>query len=427
MQVGHEASVFGSQVRSIIRLSGIWLKSAILYWESPTWSSALALLVYMLFALGQGDVWHVSRYPFYNYLADAFLHGQLALRLIPPDTHDLSLFNGHLYLYWGPLPAIVLMPLVALFGVQVSDIIPTLVIAALNVMLVACVLRQACRRRVIDLSAVQRGLLVLFFALGTVHLTLAPYGRVWFTGQLVGFLCVAMAYLAALTLRGTAAFAATGCGIAAALLARNHLVFAGLWPGCYLLSEQGFAKPARLAGRVLAGMVPVLVAVAALGLYNRLRFGSIFDAGLAYHQMAEIFVQDYRRYGAFNLHYVPTNLFYQYVAYPFPFRPTSPFGGSLFLLSPPFFGALWAIRIGRPRWSVWALVATILLVAAPILLLMGTGWVQFGPRYTLDFTLPLLLLTALGISRWPNRLVAVLTAIAIVQYVIGTIYLGRFM
>jgi hypothetical protein len=72
-------------------------------------------------------------------------------------------------------------------------------------------------------------------------------------------------------------------------------------------------------------------------------------------------------------------------------------------------------------------VATILLVATPILLLMGTGWVQFGPRYTLDFTLPLLLLTALGISRWPNWLVAVLTATAIVHYVIGTLYLGGFM
>lgn len=69
------------------------------------------------------------------------------------------------------------------------------------------------------------------------------------------------------------------------------------------------------------------------------------------------------------------------------------------------------------------LAATILLVAIPILLLMGTGFVQFGPRYTLDFTIPLLLLTALGARRWPIWLLMVLTVAAVAQYVTGTLWL----
>ena len=85
----------------------------------------------------------------------------------------------------------------------------------------------------------------------------------------------------------------------------------------------------------------------------------------------------------------------------------------------------WGAIVGRPRWSVAALAGSMLLVAIPILLLMGTGWLQFGPRYTLDFTVPLLLLTAIGIRRVPLPLMVLLTAIAVLQYAAGTLLLGR--
>lgn len=131
--------------------------------------------------------------------------------------------------------------------------------------------------------------------------------------------------------------------------------------------------------------------------------------GIAYHQMAGFFRANYDRYGYFNLHYVPINLYYQYIFYPLPLRVESAMGGSLFLLSPLFLGALAAFWKPRFRWAVWALLSSIIITNIPILLLMGTGWVQYGPRYTLDFTVPLLLLIALGIERWKNFVAIVLT------------------
>jgi hypothetical protein len=395
-------------------------------WEHPLWSALLALLVYGGLTSLHSPIWRFSAFPYYNYLADAFLHGRLDLRLIPPATHDLSLFQGRYYLYWSPLPALVLAPFVALFGVQFSDIAFTVALGALDVLLVALVLRHACVRRVIRLSRLQRSLLVLFFAFGTVHITLAPYGRVWFTGQLIGFGCVALAYLAALSRGGRTAFALTGLALAGALLTRNHLVLAGLWPACYLLHRHRAVGWRRLASYALAGSLPILVAIWLLGAYNWARFGSLFENGIAYHQMALNFASDFQRYGAFSLHYLPTNLFYQYVAYPFPLHATTFIGASLFLLSPVFFAAFWGIAAARQRWSAWALAATVLLTDIPILLLMGTGWIQFGPRYTLDFTVPLLLLTALGVRRWPTWVLALLTALSIVQYLIGALYFGQF-
>ena len=142
--------------------------------------------------------------------------------------------------------------------------------------------------------------------------------------------------------------------------------------------------------------------------------------------MDKAFVSDFHQYGYFNLHFFPINVIYQYVFYPFPIRSTTPMGGSLFLLSPVFFGAFWAVIKGRPRWSVAALSGSIFLTATPILLLMGTGWKQFGPRYTLDFTVPLLLLTAIGIRKWPSWLLGACTFVAIAQYTVGTFWFGVF-
>lgn len=402
-----------------------WLHHAALIWESPLTATILALLAYAFMTALTGPLFAHSSFAYYNYLADAFLHGQLHLRVMPPIGLDLSKYQDRYYLYWAPLPAVLLMPFVALFGVQFSDVAFTVVIAALNVGLVALLLRRACQRGVIALSPLQRGILVLFFAFGTVHLTLAPYGRVWFTGQLIAFMCIALAYLATLTQRGWAAFALTGLALAGAMLTRNHLVLTGIWPACYLIYQHWSERWRKLIGYALAGVLPIVAGVALLGLYDWLRFGDAFANGIAYHQMHTVFASDYQKYGAFNLHYLPINVFYQYIAYPFPIRESTFEGGSLFLLSPVFFGMFWGLAAGRPRWSAWALFATIMVVNIPILLLMGTGWFQFGPRYTLDFTVPLLLLTAMGVRRWPAWLLALLTVISIVSYVIGTLYLGQ--
>jgi hypothetical protein len=123
------------------------------------------------------------------------------------------------------------------------------------------------------------------------------------------------------------------------------------------------------------------------------------------------------------VHYLPTNLYYQYIAYPLPLSNNTFYGGSLFLLTPVFFAAWVGGLVMRPRWSMWALVGSIVLVSIPILLLMGTGWVQFGPRYTLDFTVPLLLLTAAGLRRCPIRLLFLLTIISMAHYLLGIGYL----
>lgn len=393
-------------------------------WERP-WSAAFfALILYGLLATARGGVLAASVVPYYNYLADAFLHGQLNFRLIPPTIHDLVQYQGSLYPYWGPLPAVLMMPLVLIGGVGVSDILFTVVIAALNVALVAAVLRAAQRRGLLNLTSFTRGMLVLFFAVGTVHLVLAPMGRVWFTGQLVGFLFVGLAYWAALALRGWKAFLLAGAAMACVVATRNHMLLVGIFPAWYLLREHWGLRWKQLIKLCLLAALPILLMLALLGWYNWARFGNPLEVGLPYHNMAANFWLEYDRYGAFNLHYLPINFYYQYIFYPFPFRTLSTMGGSLFLLSPLFFAALWALWKDRRSTVTWALLVAIVAVDIPILLLMGTGWMQFGPRYSLDFTMPLLLLTGMGMRDWRGRLIALLVAVSAIQYFAGFIFLS---
>jgi hypothetical protein len=62
-------------------------------WERPVSSALFAFAIYCLFSMTKGSIWRLSEFPYFNYLADAFLHGQLSLRTIPVRTADLSYFN----------------------------------------------------------------------------------------------------------------------------------------------------------------------------------------------------------------------------------------------------------------------------------------------------------------------------------------------
>jgi len=396
--------------------------------NSPINFFFFSIITYLLLAIiGNISFCNTSGLHYFNYLADAFLHGQFHFRLNPPTLHDLILFDNKIYAYWPPFPAILLMPFVALFGVNFSDILFTLILGSINVSLFFVLLRELNKKNIISLDKIKQGLLVLFFAFGTVYATMVPLGRVWFTSSVVSIFCILIAYIATVKYEGYWAFLLTGIAISAAFTTRMHLFLIGIWPAWYLLSKNWKLPKLKLIKLILIGLLPLLISGLLMFYYNYARFGSIWDLGYAYHNMGEIFRADYMKYGGFNIHYVPINIYYQYIAYPFLMKDMSNFfmGGSLFLLSPVFFAVFSAFKDKDRKLSNLVLLITIFITNIPILLLMGTGYVQFGPRYTLDFIVPLLILTATGIKYWNNRILFILTLLSVFQYLVGTFLLMR--
>jgi hypothetical protein len=401
------------------------LNFIIVLFESPISAGIISFFVYAIFAAQRGPITGASSSPYFNYLADAFLHGQLSLRLLPANLHDLDLFNGHYFMYWPPFPAVVLMPFVAIFGVGFSDIFLTLALGALNVILLAYTFRIVDKLNIISMDTSARGSLTIFFAFGTVHLLLSSLGIVWFTSQVIAFLCSILVFLAAIRLKGYPAFFFTGLALGCATLTRNQLIFLGIWPAYFLFQSNRSLSAKKMIAHFFVAALPIVAAVVINGLYNYFRFGNVMEYGISFQNFGSFFEPDFLKYGPFSIHYLATNLFYNFVFYPFPTSAATLMGGSLFLLSPLFFASFWAFKDGNLRKSVVVLWLSIIAVSIPILLNIGTGWKTFGPRYTLDFTFPLLMLTAIGIRNWPKWVSFLLILISIAQYVIGTLYFIR--
>lgn len=394
------------------------LRTMVAQLAKPWVAGALALVVYLLRACLSPNGLHVTDNAYFNYLADAFLHGQLALRQLPDGHRDLSFYQGQAYLYWPPFPALLVVPLVALFGVGVSDVVYTAVIAAVTVSLLARLLETLDAIGIAPLTVERRAVLVITLAFGSVVLILAPVGTVWFTGQLVGWGCALLAAVAALTGRGRWGYFLTGLALACAMLTRVSLVFNGIWLAYWLLRRDW--KQPRYARLVAWGLAPLVAAGLWLAWYNWARFGSPADMGLAYHNVNPFFRADFEHYGVFNPHYLPTNLKFQFVAYSVFDHKQRWFGSGLFWMTPVLLGAFSGIRQGWRDPLVWMLLLSCAVIYIPIGLLMGTGWVTFGPRYLLDLMVPLVVMTARGIRHWRLEVLAVLLIVSCATYLYGS-------
>jgi hypothetical protein len=195
----------------------------------PRIATLVALVVYLLRASISPDGFRYTNYAYFNYLADAFLNGQLNFRLPTVGTLDLVFFADKIYIYSPPFPAIVVMPLVALLGVTVSDVLYNVILAAFSIGALAKLLAILDERDIAPLSAERRAILLLSLAFGSVILILAPVGSVWFTAQLVGWNCVLLATIAALVRPDRSGYFLTGLALACALATRNGLIFNGIW------------------------------------------------------------------------------------------------------------------------------------------------------------------------------------------------------
>jgi len=405
------------------------IKRIVYLFTSPVFTFFITLLVYSILSnIRYTSIFDQSPYPYFNYLADAYIHGQFHFRLEPPSLHDLIVLNDKIYAYWPPFPAIILMPFVAIFGVNFSDVLFNIILGSVNAALFSILLNELNKKNIISIDQIKHALLVIFFAFGTVYITVVPLGKVWFTSHVVSIFCVLLMFISSVKYEGAKAFIFTGIAISAAFATRMHLFLLGIWPAWYLLSKNWYKSSKKTITLTILGLAPPLITGFLIFYYNYVRFGSIFDLGYSFHNMSFFFREDFLKYGGFNLHYIPINIYYQYIAYPFILKNLENIfmGGSLFLLSPLFFGVFWSLKDLRKKISNLMLLFTIFITNIPILLLMGTGWEQFGPRYTLDFIVPLMILTAIGIKDWKNLTVFLLSLISIIQYLIGVYLLFSY-
>ncbi|HEX8909593.1 MAG TPA: hypothetical protein VF805_10340 [Anaeromyxobacteraceae bacterium] len=358
-----------------------------------------SLLVLGVFSLGHHRPSHA---PHFMYQADAWLHGQLELRLPPPDLNDWARVGDRWYVSFPPGPALLMLPLVALRGLALDDVSFTVLFAALNVLLLFRVLERLRMTGESDRTRGEDAALALLFAFGTVAFSCSIRGEVWFTAEVLGVTATCLYLLAA---HRAARPLLAGVAWSFAAITRTPLVFTALFFAAEVIAGGGrlgeavrrretWRDPARWRKVALfaAGAAPLLLLA---GWANWARFGSPLDFGHAHFWNNRVNAE-IRQHGLFSFHYLEKQLRAAFTRLPrleggrLTYHPD----GMSLLFTTPLFLLLLGPRL-RPRLGA-ALWLTVAATALPGFLYQNTGYVQFGYRFSLDYTPYLFLLLALG-------------------------------
>lgn len=375
----------------------------------PAFIFLVVYAFYLLSADGplDGSAHHV-------YLAQAMLNGtfDLASAGLPDSYNDVIPVGESTYIPFPPGPAILLLPLVAIFGTDVPQGHVAVFLGAANVCLFWYLLG------LLRVSGVTKGLMVPFFAIGTVHYYAAATGGVWHYNHVVAVFFLLLAII--LLLRRAPLFL-TAAALGFAVISRGPTLMAVpffLWYVYYqreqVLSFRGLLNRAWLKDVALfaSGLVPFGIL---LLFYNFARFDNAFDSG--YQAVYESYVNrdvaysyyrlqfpDASHFNLFDIRNVPLHIHALFLMPPdlFPdwsvIRP-SRYGLSVVFTSPAFIYAFFVRRETPLKAASWIAIA---LVSVPLFLHYSQGWWQYGYRFLLDFIPFLLILTALGFDDHPS-------------------------
>ena len=384
----------------------------------------LFLLIYSASNLSNID--RPSVFNHYAYLADALNHGRAYVDSTS-IVHDVARYKGKIYICHNPLPAVLMMPFVLIYGTQFNDILFTIILGALNCSLVfSMILRLNNVLKKFKFSRQFAFFLTILFGVGTVHWYVAARGTSWHTANITALFFLLLAINEAL---GKRRYLLMGIFAGLAVTARPSVFWA--FPFFVTLGVSDFLLKKKIKEfflQMTIYVLPYVVLGILTGLWNYIRFGNPLDFGFAYLNHAPNLKEDLKNYGTLNLHFLPINMKIAFLEgfrkiKMFPFFISKPEGMAIEYTSPfflYFFAPLiyWLLKPLRKSQSpiartllkpfnentpafpfkadivIGSIIAAV-CTAFSLLLYFNTGWVQFGYRYVLDYIPFLLILVAL--------------------------------
>jgi hypothetical protein len=296
------------------------------------------------------------------------------------------------YMSFPPFPSLLMMPSALISGRDGNDVIPTLLIAALILPLTLLLLRRLAEAGLSQRSVRDDLWLVAVLAFGSVLFFSAVQGKVWYTAHVVG---VALALVYAWASIEAKRPIIAGLALGAAALTRTPMAF--MFP-LFALEAWRMANGDRqlLVRSLLKFGAPVIGFAIAGMIYNYVRFGSPTEFGHTYLEVRQ--APQIEQWGLMSYHYLSRNLTVAFTLLPeLPGRaPWLQIGGhglALWFTTPILLYLLWPRDKPALHRTLWITVA---FVALPSLLYQNSGWVQFGYRFSLDYTVFLLMLLAIG-------------------------------
>jgi hypothetical protein len=362
--------------------------------------------------------------PFNNFvrLADAFLHGRLYLTQ-NVSWLELAPFQGKYYVVPPPFPAILILPVVALFGKTTNQTLISIFFGALNVSLAFLAARAISKNRSVQIWT------AFMFGFGTIHWWIANAGGVWTFSHTVSATMLFIAIL--LTLYKYHPFFA-GVLLGASYWSRLPTIlslpfFISMYSEEWITQEKTRGLFKRISVKPVlwlgagAGIFILLNAV-----YNLLRFNTPFD--ISYYLIPGILKEPWYQSGIFDITYIPRHLRVIFGGFPrfineFPYVTPSWNGMAIWITTPAFVYSFFAGIRNRLAIGCWV---SIILIAF-VNFCHGTwGFSQFGYRFAMDFYPFLFLLTVKGIGnelKWHHKLLII---IGILVNLWGVLLINKF-
>ncbi len=289
------------------------------------------------------------------------LDGKLYITDHPSWLNELIAIGGKYYIVYPPMPAIVLLPSVFLLGQYFSQTIFSIILGAINVVLVYLLFKR------LNFSNKTSFFVTIFFAFGTNHWYLASVGSAWF-----------IAHITALFFLLLALFEVSG--------------------------KKRFLLDA---------------------LYNFLRFNNFSPLSpyqlIPGIVNDPIFQQGFMNIAYIPRHIEAILLRLPQVQSTWPFLIPSLYSTALWFTSPAF---IYIFKAKKSLLTVacWvAIIATLLVVS----LWGGVGFAQFGYRFAQDFMPFLLILLAIGIGNKPSKIFYLLWVLSILVNAWGVIMINK--
>lgn len=396
-----------------------WIASAVA--ETPDAALALAVAALATAVFYYSAPPEPTPFDYFVRLADAFLHGRFYLLEGPSWLNELVPTAGGFYVVYPPMPAVVLMPFVAVFGTQIAQQGPNALFGGAAIGLLWLALGR------FDLTLRRRALLTAVFAFGSVFWYTTEAGSAWYMGHTVAVLFAVAALLPALD--------------------RRHAWLVGLLLGCaavsrlpvaltapfYLAMLLGLGWPPRIPAERMAALrttvgfgVGVAIPVGLYAIYNLARWGTVVDQGFVL--IPGVLNDPIYSHGIFSIDYIPRELYAMFLR-SWNFEETPPFlkpswAGLAVPLTTPL--VVWVLK-ARPRDPrVFYAAIGVGLALIPIVTHGNVGLSQFGYRFSLDVQPLLWVILATVFERGGSRLAvaAGVASIAINLYAVWAIGIG---
>lgn len=353
-------------------------------------------IVLLVFSIVSGFVIHQStgfvQDKHFVKLTQSFLKNDLFLSPINLPAGDFVDYNGKQYLFFGPIPSVILIPFVAVFG----ENFPQMFLSFASIIITFAVIFQLCKK--LNFKNDDALWLAIFFEFGTVLYFVSLVNISAYVVQATAMVFVVLSVLEYFGKRRWLII-----GILVALAGTTRVTLFGL-SVFFLLELLKTRKTPLFAKSLTFFIVPLLISIILLGFYNFKRFNSFFDTGYTRN------VTVLNRFGRdpsasfFGLIHIPANLYAEFLMGPepvknshyefvfeFPYLKANGFGLAIWFTSPLF---LFLLKAKRKSYFYSALIGIVVL-AIPSLVYFGIGVSQFGYRYSLDF-IPLLFLILLS-------------------------------